>query len=197
MIDFEIILQSENLLLRPLDYDDFDSLKKLTEDPGMWTYFTSDLSKPEKLQKWLETAVLDMSDKKRLAFVIVDQKTSELIGSTSIGNISARDKRVELGWTWISKTYQGKGYNEGSKFLLLQYCFEKCGFERVELKTDVLHIAARTALAKMGITEEGMLRSHTLMNGNRRRDTIYYGILKDEWARVKSKLSEVMRRQQM
>lgn len=192
MIDFNTTLQSKNLLLRPLTLDDFDSMRNLTRDPGMWTYFTSDLSKPGELKIWLNRAVSDIQGKKRLAFSIIDQKTSGLIGSTSLGNISAKDKRIEIGWTWISKPYQGKGYNESSKYLLLQYCFEKCGFERVEFKTDVLHKAARKALAKMEITEEGILRSHTLMIGNRRRDTIFYAVLKEEWPAVKSKLNLII-----
>jgi RimJ/RimL family protein N-acetyltransferase len=37
------------------------------------------------------------------------------------------------------------------------------------------------------MTEEGILRSHTLMTNNRRRDTIYYSILKSEWPEIKSK----------
>jgi RimJ/RimL family protein N-acetyltransferase len=56
---------------------------------------------------------------------------------------------------------------------------------RVECKTDVLNIPARKALVKINMTEEGILRSHTLMTNNRRRDTIYYSILKSEWPKIK------------
>lgn len=52
--------------------------------------------------------------------------------------------------------------------------------KRIECKTDVLNIPARKGLEKSGFTEEGVLRSHTLMTNNRRRDTIYYSILKNE-----------------
>ena len=57
--------------------------------------------------------------------------------------------------------------------------------KRVEIKTDVLNQPARKALLKMGITEEGILRSHTLMTKGRRRDTIYYSVLEDEWKKLK------------
>jgi RimJ/RimL family protein N-acetyltransferase len=72
------------------------------------------------------------------------------------------------------------------KYLMLGYCFETLGFERVEFKTDVLNLPARKALARIGATEEGILRSHTLMINNRRRDTIYFSILKPEWERLKA-----------
>jgi len=50
-----------------------------------------------------------------------------------------------------------------------------------------LNVPARNALKKIGAVEEGSLRSHTLMTNNRRRDTIYYSILKDEWNAIKTK----------
>jgi RimJ/RimL family protein N-acetyltransferase len=40
----------------------------------------------------------------------------------------------------------------------------------------------------VGKVEEGALRSHTLMPGNRRRDTIYYSVLRSEWPSVKKRI---------
>jgi len=59
--------------------------------------------------------------------------------------------------------------------------------QRVEIKTDVLNIPARKAVAKIGMVEEGVLRSHTQMIRNRRRDSIFYSLLKSEWKGVKEK----------
>ena len=36
-------------------------------------------------------------------------------------------------------------------------------------------------MEKVGLVNEAVLRSHTLMANNRRRDTLSYSILKDEW----------------
>jgi RimJ/RimL family protein N-acetyltransferase len=124
----------------------------------------------------------------RLAFTIIDKNKNQVIGSTSFGNISERDKRIEIGWTWIGKEFHGKGFNNNAKYLMLRYCFEKLDFERVELKTDILNTPARKAMTKIGFIEEGILRSHTLMTNNRRRDTIYFSMLKSEWNEIKMKL---------
>ena len=83
--------------------------------------------------------------------------------------------------------FQGNGINDQLKYLMLKYCFDNLNFERVEFKTDVLNISARKALKRIGLTEEGILRSHTLMTHNRRRDTIYYSILRSEWNELKIK----------
>ena len=185
--DANLILYNDNVLLRPLISDDYKSFEKLTGDKSMWIYFTNDLSDKSVLLNWINTALSDMKDKTRLAFAIIEKLKGNIIGSTSFGNISLIDRRVEIGWTWITREFQGKGINDQIKYLMLKYLFEKLDFERVEFKTDVLNLPARKALLRIGAKEEGVLRSHTLMTNRRRRDTIYYSILKSEWANVKTK----------
>lgn len=187
MLDFNLTLQTNEILLRPIKLDDFDPISKLTNDRSMWIYFTSDLSEKAELKKWIETAVIENEKKIRLAFTVIDKSTNNPISSTSFGNISYRDKRIEIGWTWICKAYQGKGINDRMKYLMMKYSFDTLEFERIEFKTDVLNLPARKALLRIGAKEEGVLRSHTLMTHNRRRDTIYYSILKSEWSEMKIK----------
>lgn len=187
MLDFTLTLENDKLQLRPINADDYIPFEKLTSDKSMWTYFTSDLSVESELKGWIDNAIRDMANKTRLAFTIIDKANNQPIGSTSFGNISLRDKRIEIGWTWIGKDYQGKGINSHVKYLMLKHCFETLDMERVEFKTDVLNVPARKALLQIGAKEEGILRSHTLMTHGRRRDTIYYSILKAEWPDVKTK----------
>ena len=187
MVDFELILQTAEVLLRPLLKEDFGQLADLTNDQSMWTYFTSDLSDKAVLRDWIADAILQKENKTRLPFAIIDKANQKIVGSTSFGNISYRDKRIEIGWTWLGKEYHGKGINNQVKYLMISYCFEILDFERVEFKTDVLNIPARKALSQIGMTEEGVLKSHTLMTHDRRRDTIFYSVLKSEWNALKIK----------
>ncbi|MFZ1291535.1 MAG: GNAT family protein [Melioribacteraceae bacterium] len=184
MLDFNIILENSNILLRPIKSTDFQDFPKITNDKSLWYYFTSDLSNIDELKIWVETAINDLQNKIRLPFTIFYKPENIIVGSTSFGNFSQRDSRIEIGWTWVSKNYQGKGINDQVKFLMLQYCFEKLNLVRVEFKTDVLNVYARNALKRIGAKEEGILRTHTLMTNNRRRDTIYYSVLKYEWQNI-------------
>ncbi len=185
MIDNTMVLQTRAVLLRPLRQEDLPEFSQMTADPRMWTYFTADLSNPEELRKWVNDAVAQTQSGTRLAFSIIDQASGQIAGSSSLMNISLRDKRIEIGSTWLGREFQGKGINDSAKYLMMNYCFEVLKFERVEAKTDVLNLPARKALKRVGMTEEGILRSHTLMTHNRRRDTIYYSILKTEWTDLK------------
>jgi RimJ/RimL family protein N-acetyltransferase len=172
-----IILENDHILLRPLQVADFTTLLELTQDASLWTYFTHDLSTLAGLETW---AAGHFSGD-RLQFVVIDKATQQVLGSTGFGNYFPRDQRIEIGWTWLGKAFQGTGINAQMKSLMLQYAFEEMEMLRVEFKTDVLNLPARHALLRLGATEEGILRSHTLMTQGRRRDTIYYSFLRGEW----------------
>jgi len=183
-VDFYLTLQTESISLRPMQATDFENFKIISSYP-MWKHFTQDLADAEILKLWVEEALLSRERKTRIPFTIVDRHSGDVLGSTSFGNISKRDRRLEIGWTWIGKPFHGTGVNEQAKYLLMKYCFETLGFERVEAKTDVLNTPARKAMKRLGMIEEGVLRSHTLMTNGRRRDTIFYSVLLCEWNEVK------------
>jgi RimJ/RimL family protein N-acetyltransferase len=176
-----LTIATEKVLLRPLDKEDIPELSNLTGDASLWTYFTSRLHHSDELLHWVETALQEREEGKRLPFTIVEKTTGQLCGSTSLGNISYPDKRIEIGWSWLGKSFQGTGINVHAKFCLLNFAFEMLSFERVEFKTDNLNERAKQALRKIGAKEEGVLRSHMQMPLNRRRDSVYFSILKNEW----------------
>lgn len=71
---------------------------------------------------------------------------------------------------------------------MMKYAFDELNFERVEFKTDVLNTRARKGLEKIGGKAEGVLRSHMTMWNTRRRDSIYYSVLKNEWPQLKQSI---------
>lgn len=182
-----LILEDERISLRLLSTYDFEQLKDISKDDHIWTYFTKELSSENELRQWIREALTDKENQRRFPFAIVEKSTQQICGSTSFGNISFYDRRIEIGWSWLGTAFMGTGINTHAKFLLLQYAFEKLGFIRVELKTDNLNERAKRALEKIGATPEGVLRSHMQMFNNRRRDSIYYSILGHEWTTLREK----------
>ncbi len=183
MLETKPVLENESVLLRPLTEKDLSLLRPLASDPELWVYFTHDLSVPREFDAWAEAALSG----ERLQFIVWSKTGNRAVGSTALGNYSARDSRIEIGWTWLAGQFQGTGINKSMKLLMLAYCFESLHLKRVEIKTDVLNMPARKALLKLGAVEEGILRSHTQMTHNRRRDTIYYSILDTEWEHLREK----------
>ncbi|MEN2283897.1 GNAT family protein [Algoriphagus sp. SE2] len=185
MIEKNLILENDKVLLKPFSEQDFPLLQILCNEPEMWTWFTHDLQTKEGFMNWAKPALIQ----ERFQFTVFEKTKGKVAGSTAFGNFSPRDKRLEIGWTWLGKEFHGTGINQEMKYLMLEYCFEKLDLERVEFKTDVLNLSARHALLKLGAIEEGILRSHTLMVKGRRRDTIYYSVLPEDWVKIKSKKS--------
>jgi len=178
-------LETDTVLLRPLQQDDISSFARIANDPSLWRYFTFLLNNTAELQRWVETALKEREEGKRIPFTIVEKATGEICGSTSLGSISYYDKRIEIGWSWLGKHYQGTGINFHAKFSMLSYAFDVLNWERVEIKTDNLNERAKQGLRKIGAKEEGVLRSHMQMPLDRRRDSVFFSILKDEWPKIK------------
>ena len=170
--------------MKPADYDTF--LPLTTKSPELWKYFTKDLSNPEELKSWVTDAMKEKEECRRMPFTIIDRDTKEICGSSSFGNISFCDSRLEIGWSWLAADYIGMGVNMAVKFALMSFAFEIMQMERVEAKTDFLNERAKAGLLKIGMIPEGVLRSHMLMPGGRRRDSAYYSMLKDEWKERKA-----------
>lgn len=178
----DFTIETLRVIIKPMIPEDYDAFVPLArKTPDLWKFFTKDLSIESELKDWVNDAMKEKAEYKRMPFTIVDRDTKEICGSTSFGNISFFDKRLEIGWSWLGADYIGMGVNMAVKFALMSYAFEVMKMERVEAKTDFLNERAKAGLLKIGMIPEGILRSHMQMPGNRRRDSAYYSILKEEW----------------
>ena len=181
-------LETDKVMLRPLQQEDISFFARIANEASLWKYFTFLLNNSAELQRWVETALKEREEGKRIPFTIIDKANGDVCGSTSLGSISYYDKRIEIGWSWLGKHFQGTGINFNAKFCMLSYAFDVLNWERVEIKTDNLNERAKQGLRKIGAKEEGVLRSHMKMPFNRRRDSVYFSILKDEWPAIKNSI---------
>lgn len=188
MISQELKLETDKVILRPLQHLDIASFSQIADDESLWKYFTFLLNDPVEMQKWVELGLKEREEGKRIPFAIIEKATGNICGSTSLGSISYYDKRIEIGWSWLGKQFQGTGINFHAKFSMLSYSFDVLNWERVEIKTDNLNERAKQGLRKIGAKEEGVLRSHMQMPLSRRRDSIYFSILKNEWPAVRNSI---------
>ncbi|MEO6722622.1 MAG: GNAT family N-acetyltransferase, partial [Ferruginibacter sp.] len=157
----DLHFENKLVVLRPLTEADIDGFRRVVYDEAIWKYFAIGVGNNEALDGFIRDAVQHRQERSRVTFTAIDKASGQIAGSTSFGNFSFRDKRVEIGWTWLAPGFQKTGLNRSNKYLLLKYAFEELDMERVEFKTDVLNQAARKGLLGIGATEEGVLRSHT------------------------------------
>lgn len=194
MINFNdsVELNAWGVFLRPWVSSDIRLVTGSVVDPYIWKFTTEAISNKDELARYIGRALSDRRDEKRLSFAIYLEGSEQIIGSSSFGNISTKDNRVEIGWTWLAKEFHGKGLNNIVKYLMMKYGFEVLGAHRIEFKTDNSNPRACRALEKIGAQKEGSLRSHTLMHDGRYRDTAFFSVLDIEWSSVKTDLTNLI-----
>lgn len=181
-------LENAEILLRPITAHDRESIHEIAMDPEIWEYFVSRVDTDADFDAFFTATLADHQAGRRAVFHITDKRTGHTAGSMSYGNMSEPDLRLEIGWSWLGREFRGQGVNRWAKYLLLRHAFEVMGAERVEFKTDVLNLRARAGLRNIGATEEGVLRSFNPMPSGRRRDAVFYSVLRQEWPDVAQQL---------
>lgn len=180
-------LENNNVKLTLLDLSNYEHLIPIAQQDRLIQFSPSDISTPEKLKEYVQTAVDGYYHKTTIPFIIFDKTKKQYAGSTRIGNINWHNKVLHIGWTWIGKEFQGTGLNKNMKFLMLQYAFEELKVEKVEFRIDKRNDQSRKAIEKIGAKLEGILRKDTVMLNGFRRSTCCYGILKEEWDEIKAR----------
>jgi len=183
-----LTLDGDRVRLEPMSLDHLDELSAAGAFDELWKWTRARATTRESMREYMEAAMAEAAQGVAMPFVTVDKASSRIIGSTRFGNIDPFNRRVEIGWTWITPEFQRSYVNSEAKYLMLRQAFEVWDCVRVELKTDVLNSRSRAAMVRLGATEEGIFRKHMLAYGGRFRDSVYFSILDTEWPAVKQKL---------
>lgn len=185
-----ITLQGSRVRLEPLTIEHHEALCRIGLDPDLWRWTTAPVLTPEEMREYIEVALRWQSEGTALPFATVERASGGVVGSTRFANIDPPNRRVEIGWTWVSRRWQRTFVNTEAKYLMMKHAFEDLGCARVEFKTDSLNERSRAALLRIGAIEEGTLRNHMITSTGRLRHSVYFSVLDSEWPAVKSRLEE-------
>lgn len=190
-----ITLAGRRVRLEPLDLSrHLEGLLLVGLEPELWRWTLDRCTTPEALERYLRQALAEQDEGRSLPFATLDLVSGRVAGCTRFGNIDRRNRRVEIGWTWIGTAFQRSHVNTEAKHLMMRHAFEELGCVRVELKTNLLNDKSRNAMKRIGCVEEGVLRKHGVNVDGVWRDTIFYSVLDTEWPAVKLRLEEMMTR---
>lgn len=120
--------------------------------------------------------------------------TDRVVGMTTFCNIDQPNRHVEIGHTWLGVEAQRTAVNTAAKLLLLDHAFEACDAIAVELRTHWHNRQSRTAIARLGAKQDGVLRNHRIGPDGALRDTVVFSILPHEWPAVRLGLQERLAR---
>jgi len=187
-----VTLSTKRLTLRPLRLDDVSALATAASDGDLWEKRTTTVPRPEGFEAYVRKALELQALGQALPFATVVNEGPTIVGSTRYMNIDAANHRVEIGTTWIARSWQRTFVNTHAKFLMLRHAFEGLGCNAVELRTHRLNDQSRAAIERLGAKLDGILRRHMIMPDGHVRDTAVYSITRDEWQTVKQGLERRM-----
>ena len=191
---YQTTLTGKIVTLTPLKREHTDALLEASSDGELWKLWYTSAPNSKTINAYLDKAFNDQDAGVALLFAVVDNATQKIIGTTRYCNADNLNHRVEIGYTWYAKSYQRTGVNTECKYLLLTHAFETLNSIAVEFRTHWHNQASRTAIARLGAKQDGVLRNHQKNAEGVYRDTVVFSIIDQEWPTVKKNLDYKMDR---
>ena len=183
-----VTLEREGIRLEPLNSDHESALVSAASDGRLWELWFTTVPFPEAMAAYIATALAGQRDGHMLPWVVREVESHALIGSTRYHDIVPSIDRVEIGYTWYSKSRQRTAVNTTCKLLLLRHAFETLGCKVVGLRTDNFNFRSQRAIEGLGARKDGVIRHHAARRDGTVRDTVIYSILAGEWPDVRRHL---------
>ena len=178
-------LTHPRVTLEPLSQAHAPALAVASGDDNLWerAWYTS-VPAPDAVAAEIDRRLALQAAGQMAPWAIIDPATGTAVGMTTFMNIDEANRRVEIGSTWIGAAAHGSGINPAAKLLLLTRAFEALNCIAVEFRTHASNAQSRAAIAKLGASQDGILRQHQVWKDGL-RDTVVFSILDREWPAVK------------
>lgn len=177
------MLNGQHVTLKPIATEHFVPLQAIALAHAETYQYTSLGQTEADFQKWFDLAQKDG------AFVVFDNTSNAIIGSTRLYNFNPAVPHACLGYTWYAPQYMGSKVNPEAKLLLLSHAFETLNLLRVGFEVDIRNTRSCQAVLKLGATAEGVLRQHRRgVADGLLSDTCTFSILDTEWPAAKTNL---------
>jgi RimJ/RimL family protein N-acetyltransferase len=181
-------LEGPRILLRPLQFSDADALVKAAEDGQLWRLPFTVVPSSATVNDYLQIALGGRDAGTVQPFATVLKASNEVIGCTRFWKIDRKNRKLEIGSTWIATRWQKTFVNTEAKYLMLCHAFEVLGCVRVQFTTDEINEKSRNAILRLGAKQEGIVRHERIMPDGRKRNSVRFSIIDDEWPQVRQQL---------
>jgi len=151
--DLQPVLKGELIELRPLRTEDFDALYAVASDPLIWEQHpASDRYQEPVFRRFFADAMASGG-----AFLVIDAKTGEAIGSSRYYGYDETKSEIEIGWTFLARSRWGGAYNNEMKDLMLRHAMQFVGSVVFLVGPD--NLRSQKAMEKIGGIREGIQRN--------------------------------------
>ncbi|MEI6205430.1 MAG: GNAT family protein [Desulfuromonadales bacterium] len=184
------ILEGATIRLRPLAVSDGPALVQAATDGELWNLPFTVVPSVDTVDDYIRTALEGQSAGTVLPFVTELLENRQVVGTTRFWKIDRRNRKLEIGHTWIAASWQKTRVNTEAKLLMLEYAFEKLGCVRVQLTTDERNERSLRAILRLGAQQEGIVRNERIMPDGWIRNSVRLSIIDSEWPAIRHSLEE-------
>lgn len=181
-------LQGYGLRLLPMSTDHAQGIATAVADGQLWHLRVTSAPEPDNAVHYIQKALDGQKLGHMLPFVVMDDRSGKIIGTSRYHDIIPEVARLEIGYTWYAKSYQRSFVNTACKLLLLTHAFETLSAQIVGWRTDNFNFASQRAIERLGAKRDGIIRGNALRRDGTIRDTVMYSLSTDEWPNVKAHL---------
>ena len=185
-------LETKRLILRPPKKGDW---KDILEGVGNIDVAKSTKTIPHPYTKkdafwWINKSIKKDRKKKKESYNFNIELKSEkkVIGNICLSKIDKFNGTTETG-SWINKKYWRKGYITEAKIAVNDFAFNKLKLRRIDSQVFRYNKASNATQKKVGYKFEGMKRKSTISKSTGKiHDAHIYGLLKEDWKKIRPKL---------
>lgn len=171
-----------------MEEDDAEALVRAASDGELWNLQFTVIPSIHTIAAYMANALKGREAGTVLPFVTEDLATGSVIGSTRFWKIDKQNRKLEIGHTWLSASWQRTYANTEAKYLMLRHAFESMNCVRVQFTTDEINEKSRKAILRLGAIQEGIVRHERIMPNGRKRNSVRFSIIDDEWPQVRAAL---------
>jgi RimJ/RimL family protein N-acetyltransferase len=183
-----VILSGRGITLEPMEWSHEDGLRQAASDGELWNIRVTSVPAPEQARAYIDMAMTMRQEGNRFAFVVKEDASGKVIGSSSFHDILPAVKRVEIGYTWYALRFQRSHVNAACKLLMMSHAFETLGCNVVGWRTDNFNFESQRAIERLGAQKDGVIRGHAMRRDGTIRDTVMYSMRAGEWPEAKAQL---------
>ncbi|MFK3790755.1 MULTISPECIES: GNAT family N-acetyltransferase [Pseudomonas] len=187
-------LEGPRIILRPLQESDADALVEAARDGELWNLPFTVVPSPSTVGHYLASALEGRAAGSVQPFATLLRATGQVIGCTRFWKIDRHNRKLEIGSTWIASRWQRSFVNTEAKYLMLRHAFEDMACVRVQFTTDEINHKSRAAILRLGAQQEGIVRHERIMPDGRKRNSVRFSIIDDEWPAVRQHLEQLLER---
>ncbi|MBU1377993.1 MAG: GNAT family N-acetyltransferase [Alphaproteobacteria bacterium] len=169
------ILETERLRLEPLVAADATHLYPIMGDPEVMAYWdVPEIDDPDVVAEVVQGQVEGMADGRAVYWAMRTLGDQAFVGSCDLSEIDRRHRRAEVGFM-LGREAWGQGYALEAVRTVIAFAAGG-GLRKLTARTHLGNRRSEVLLAKLGFTEEGLLRGHVFKDGER-RDCRVFGLL--------------------